>query len=119
MRAYGGDEAKLLLEMYSDKCTWEGKVTSCNWRNLYQISEKMLSQLWWSDSETRAQRGAGFILGETQDSAGQSPKLPTQVESALSGELDQMTNTSLLQAKLFYDFVILNFFAILAICISL
>lgn len=42
MRAYGGDEAKLLLEMYSGKCTWEGKVTSCNQRNLNQRSEKYL-----------------------------------------------------------------------------
>lgn len=60
-------------------------------------------------TQTRAQRGADFILGDTQDSAGQSPKLPAQVESALSGELDQMTNTSLFQTKLFYDFVIPHF----------
>lgn len=29
----------------------------------------------WSDTETRAQRGAGVILGDTQNSGGQSPKL--------------------------------------------
>lgn len=31
---YKGDETKLLLEMYSGKCTREAKVTSCNKRNL-------------------------------------------------------------------------------------
>lgn len=37
---------------------------------------KIFAQLWQSDIETRAQRGAGFMAGDNKNSAGQSPKLP-------------------------------------------